>query len=143
VGGLIIDPVNCPQTRGLDADFGMAPAFTPRWSGKLSNGTAVVSDALVVGQKNGNQYAIDALTGAIFWVLNTSPPGIGGGFSWGIAMDKERLYYNAINFDRVTWNVSPSNQSTSGSAYGAISLATCARKSVDAYRFIFRALVGL
>jgi outer membrane protein assembly factor BamB len=122
VGGPVIDPVNCPQTPGPDSDFGMAPAFIPGWSGTLPNGTAVIADALIVGQKNGNLYAIGARNGDIFWALNTSPPGIGGGLSWGIAVDRERVYYNAINLDRVAWNVVPSNQSTNGSAYGAVSL---------------------
>jgi outer membrane protein assembly factor BamB len=122
VGGPKIDPTNCPQTPGPDADFGMAPAFVPGWSGTFPNGTTIVTDALVVGQKNGNLYAIDAGAGMVLWALNTSPPGIGGGLSWGIAVDRERVYYQAINFDRVTWNVLPSNVSTSGSAYGAVSL---------------------
>jgi outer membrane protein assembly factor BamB len=122
VGGPVIDPVNCPQTPGPDSDFGMAPAFVPGWSGTLPNGSAVITDALVVGQKNGNLYAMDAVNGDVYWALHTSPPGIGGGLSWGIAVDDERVYYNAINFDQATWNILPSNQSTRGSAYGAVSL---------------------
>jgi outer membrane protein assembly factor BamB len=123
VGGPKIDPTNCPQTPGPDSDFGMAPTFVQGWAGTLPNGTMVNTDVLVVGQKNGNLYTIDAVTGVVLWALNTSPPGIGGGLSWGIAVDRERVYYQAINFDRVNWNVLPSNLSTSGSAYGAVSLA--------------------
>jgi outer membrane protein assembly factor BamB len=122
VGGPIIDPTNCPQTPGPDSDFGMAPALLRGWSGARRDGTRFTGDALVAGQKNGNVYALEAATGAVLWAVNTSPAGIAGGLSWGVAVDAERVYYNAINADRAAWHVLPGNESTNGSAYGALAL---------------------
>lgn len=78
-----INPLNCPPSPGQDADFGMAPSFVP-----ASKSTPFGKDTLVVGQKNGNLYAISAQTGKLFWATATSPDGDGGGLIWGIAVGK-------------------------------------------------------
>ena len=77
------NPSNCPPSPGPDADFGMAPSFVP-----ASRYTPFGEDTLVVGQKNGNLYAISAQTGKIFWATATSPGGVEGGLIWGIAVGK-------------------------------------------------------
>ena len=78
-----INPLNCPPSPGLDADFGMAPSFVP-----ASESTPFGKDTLVVGQKNGILYAISAQTGDLFWATVTSPDGEVGGLIWGIAVGK-------------------------------------------------------
>ena len=78
-----INPLNCPPSPGEDADFGMAPSFVP-----ASESTPFGEDTLVVGQKNGNLYAISAQTGKLFWATITSPDGTQGGLFWGIAVGK-------------------------------------------------------
>ena len=77
------NPSNCPPSPGQDADFGMAPSFVP-----ASESTPFGKNTLVVGQKNGNLYAISAQTGELFWATATSPGGDGGGLIWGIAVGK-------------------------------------------------------
>ena len=77
------NPSNCPPSPGPDADFGMAPSFVP-----ASEDTPFGQDTLVVGQKNGNLYAICARTGDLFWATATSPDGYEGGLIWGIAVGK-------------------------------------------------------
>ncbi|KAH8812095.1 quinon protein alcohol dehydrogenase-like superfamily [Xylogone sp. PMI_703] len=134
-GGALLPPVNpqnCPPEPGTDADFGMAPTFVPRGTHN--------QDTIVVGQKNGVLYSMSAETGKIFWSTMTSPGGAGGGLSWGVAVDNERVYFTAINSASKTWRSPSSGQTISNSAYGAISLhsgvilwETPAPKSAVAY----------
>ncbi|KAH8682766.1 quinon protein alcohol dehydrogenase-like superfamily [Tricladium varicosporioides] len=109
----------CPEVPGLDTDFGMAPTFV-----KGSQFTPHGKDTVVVGQKSGNLYAMSAQAGRIFWSIITSPDGLGGGLSWGIAVDDSRVYFTAINSGENAFRLQPSNQLVNRSAYGAASLAT-------------------
>lgn len=109
---------NCPETPGIDADFGMAPTFVPSSLATTPNN----SDVVVVGQKNGNLYALDAVTGVKYWAVVTSPDSSLGGLSWGIAVDDARAYFTAINFFDERWTLQPSNISISNSAWGAANL---------------------
>ena len=109
---------NCPFTPGPDADFGMAPAFVAG-----GPGTPYGKDTVVVGQKNGNLYALSAQAGRVFWSTATSPDGGDGGLSWGVAVDSSQVYFTAINFNQVPWILEPSGQTISDSAFGAASLS--------------------
>lgn len=111
-------PALCPYQPGPDADFGMAPSFVP--SGK---GTPHEQDTVVLGQKNGNVYALSAQAGTIFWATATSPDGNVGGLNWGIAVDDEQVFYTAVNSDLKQWTLEPSGKSINGSAFGSVSLA--------------------
>jgi outer membrane protein assembly factor BamB len=106
----------CPQVPGPDADFGMAPTFVPR---RLGGRTMVV-----VGRKNGVVYALSAVTGARLWETATSPLGIGGGLSWGIAADDRRVYFTAINSAHGPWALLPAGPTIERSAYGALNLSS-------------------
>ncbi|RFU31601.1 hypothetical protein B7463_g4730, partial [Scytalidium lignicola] len=110
---------NCPEMVGPDADFGMAPAFIPG-----SANTPYGKDTIVIGQKNGDLYAMSAQAGQLFWTTMTSPDGMSGGLSWGIAVDDHSVYYTAINSNGGAWTIEPSGQTTNSSAYGAASLTT-------------------
>ena len=112
------EPSNCPPSPGPDADFGMAPSFVP--GGK---GTPQGKDTVVVGQKNGNLYAFDAESGALFWVNPTSPDGIVGGLIWGLAVDGTAIYYTAVNYGRVTFRPTGASANITNSAFGAANLA--------------------
>ncbi|KAE9371610.1 Quino protein alcohol dehydrogenase-like protein [Stipitochalara longipes BDJ] len=109
----------CPEVPGLDADFAMAPTFVPG-----SSSTPHGKDTLVIGQKNGNLYAMSAQAGTIFWATVTSPGGLGGGLSWGVAVDDSRVYFVATNSGEENFKMQPSNEMTNRSAYGAASLLT-------------------
>ncbi|ORY14743.1 quinon protein alcohol dehydrogenase-like superfamily, partial [Clohesyomyces aquaticus] len=106
----------CPKNVGEDADFGMAPTFVLG-----SESTPDGRDVIVIGQKNGNLYALSAQPGQIQWAIKTSPGGLEGGLSWGIAVDDYAVYYTAINYNRVEFPL-PDGTLISNSAFGAASL---------------------
>ena len=109
---------NCPGTPGVDADFGMGPAFVPGLKGKTPGG----KDMLVIGQKNGNLYGMSAENGQRFWATATSPGGLGGGLSWGVAADLDLAYFTAINSARLNYTLLPGTEKTAKSSYGAAKL---------------------
>ncbi|KAK1752602.1 Quino protein alcohol dehydrogenase-like protein [Echria macrotheca] len=109
----------CPEIPGLDYDFGMAPAFVPG-----STATPYGKDIVVVGQKSGIIYAFSAQAGHLFWATQTSPGGLSGGLSWGVAADDVRAYFTAINWGGLDFTLQPSGVTVNRSAYGAVSLAT-------------------
>lgn len=116
IGGVGQDSDNCPAYPGLDADFGMAPAFVPG-----SASTPHGLDVVVVGQKNGNFYCLSAATGVVLWAVVTGPAGLEGGLSWGIAVDDAAVYYTLINTAREPHE--DSNGTTiHNSAFGAVRL---------------------
>ena len=112
-------PGQCPYQPGIDADFGMAPSFVPG-----SKSTPHGIDTLVIGQKNGNLYAMSAQAGTLFWATVTNPDGLVGGLSWGVAVDDASVYFTAINSGGKTFQLQPNGSSTSSSAFGAASLST-------------------
>lgn len=103
---------------GADVDFGMMPTFIP------SHVSGQSRDIVIVGQKSGLLYSMDATTGTIQWATTTSPTGPAAGLSWGVAADSSRAYFTAINSGRATWQLQPSGETVSNSAYGAADLAT-------------------
>ena len=109
---------NCPPAPGPDADFGMAPAFVSVANANTPGG----KDTVVVGQKNGNLYAISAEDGSISWATSTSPDGVAGGLSWGVAVDDCQVYFTAINANSRPWDIFPSRRKINNSAWGAVSL---------------------
>jgi outer membrane protein assembly factor BamB len=117
IAGVVTDPISCPGTPGPDYDFGMAPTFVP---GKGKNG----KDVVTVGQKSGFLYSLAADTGEVQWTTATSPGGVVGGLSWGIATDDRRVYFAGINSGAKPWTL-PRGDSTvvNNSIFGAASLA--------------------
>jgi outer membrane protein assembly factor BamB len=112
------NPAQCPQTPGLDADFGMAPTFVPG-----SPSSPHGKDVVVLGQKNGILHAFSAQAGRLFWSTATGPGGGAGGLSWGIAIDDAQIYFTATNPLYRSWQLQPSNETIDRSAYGAASLS--------------------
>jgi outer membrane protein assembly factor BamB len=112
----------CPFAPGPDADFGMAPTFVPA---ALGDGTTR-NDSVIIGQKNGNLYSVNAVTGDIQWNIITSPDSDAGGLSWGIAVDNFQIYFTAINFGSHTWIPQPvaGYGAINNSAFGAANLKT-------------------
>ena len=96
----------------------MAPTFVPGSPNSPSG-----KDTIVIGQKNGNLYALSAETGTIFWATATSPGGTSGGLVWGIAVDDTSVYYTAENSQRQPWQLKDGTK-LSNSAFGAASLTT-------------------
>ena len=124
VSGLLGPPIPgsaaaCPETPGVDADFGIAPTFVLG-----SEHTPDELDIVIAGQKNGNLYALSAATGMLLWATSTGPDGLEGGLNWGVAVDDTSVYYTAINTNRVNYTLPAGNGKTviSNSAFGAASL---------------------
>ena len=116
--GVIQNPGSCPPNPGPDADFGMAPSFVPG-----AKYTPDHEDTLIVGQKNGNLYALAASDGSLFWATPTSPDGTQGGLIWGLAVDAKVAYYTAANSNRKPWKLQDGTQ-LSNSAFGAADITT-------------------
>jgi polyvinyl alcohol dehydrogenase (cytochrome) len=77
----------CPDTLGPDMDFGNAPILRA-----LADGRTLI----VVGQKDGHAWALDAdKQGAVVWSPQLGP-GLdngGGGMMWGSAADDRQAYF--------------------------------------------------
>ena len=116
IPGIPRNPGACPENPGPDADFGIAPTFVPG-----SNSTPFAKDTLIIGQKNGNLYALSASDGELFWATATSPDGTLGGLIWGLAVDNHAAYYTSVNSQRKPWKFQDGT-SLSDSAFGAASL---------------------
>ena len=114
----IVNPGACPANPGPDADFGIAPTFVPG-----SKHTPSGADTLIVGQKNGNLYALAASDGELFWALATSPDGTEGGLIWGVAVDATAAYYTATNTLRTPYTLQ-NGVKISNAAFGAADIAT-------------------
>lgn len=116
-----LQQARCPPNPGPDADFGMAPAFVSGQNAATPQG----QDVVVIGQKSGNLWALDAATGEVYWTVLTSPDsGAGGGLSWGVAIDDSQVYFTAINSGAANWTLQPDGPRIDYSAFGAASLAT-------------------
>jgi hypothetical protein len=107
-------PNTCPQEPGPDSDFGMAPVY-------VSGGGPAGSDVIVVGQKSGILFQMDAKTGSIIWATAAGPGGYGGGISWGVAVDQKNIFYTIGNTEAKAWK--PDNITTiTHSGFGAATL---------------------
>jgi hypothetical protein len=114
------DSTLCPFAPGPDADFAMAPTFVPAALGDGTTG----HDSVVIGQKNGNMYSINAVTGEVDWSIVTSADLNVGGMSWGIAVDSTQIYFTGINHGSHNWTLTPSGITVNNSAFGAVNLKT-------------------
>jgi outer membrane protein assembly factor BamB len=110
----------CPEAPGPDADFGMAPTFVPAALGDGTSG----HDTIIVGQKNGNVYSLNAATGDIDWTIPVGGDNSGSWLSWGVAVDSASIYYTAINYGAKNWTIKTSGASINNSAWGALKLKT-------------------
>ena len=111
------NPGACPANPGPDADFGIVPTFVPG-----SRNTPSGEDTLIIGQKNGNLYALAASDGTLYWAVATSPDGLFGGLIWGLAVDASSIYYTAVNSERKPWKLGNGTALSNG-AFGAAALA--------------------
>lgn len=80
--------VNCPDNKGRDLDFGMAPILVTGKDGK---------QRLIAGQKAGVVYALSPDDGSLLWKTRIGKGGMLGGVHWGMAADGENVY--AANAD--------------------------------------------
>lgn len=94
----------------------MAPTYVAG-----SSHTPYGKDLLVLGQKNGNMYGLDAQAGEILWVTKVAPDGNLGGLSFGIAVDDVRAYFIGINSDLQKYTLI-NNNTTTASAFGAVNI---------------------
>jgi polyvinyl alcohol dehydrogenase (cytochrome) len=91
-------PMNCPQAKGPDLDFGSSPMLRT-----LPNGKRV----LLAGQKSGMLHAVDPdNNGAILWQQRVGQGGALGGIQWGPATDTDTTYV-ALSDARLGVKVDP------------------------------------
>ena len=108
VGCVLPKPVNCPQAKGPDFDFGSSPILV-----ELANGKR----ALIAGQKSGMVHAIDPdREGAILWQTRVGRGSSLGGVQWGSAVDGDHVYV-AVS-DLVLRDVPAETQGAQKGAFG-------------------------
>ncbi|GAB5452425.1 MAG: methanol/ethanol family PQQ-dependent dehydrogenase [Halioglobus sp.] len=83
----IPDSLRCTDPPGYDFDFGAAPIL-------LDDGPT-----LIAGDKGGVVYSIRADTGELNWSHKISRGSTLGGTHWGMAVDEERVYVAATDFN--------------------------------------------
>lgn len=79
--------LRCPVPEGDDLDFGAAPIL-------LADGGAIIA-----GDKGGVVYSINADSGALNWSRKISTGSKLGGIHWGMAVDDEKVYVAATDFE--------------------------------------------
>lgn len=98
------DGDNCPQPAGPDYDFGQAPALF----------SAGGRDVVGAGQKSGQYWAFDPVSGAVRWVTQAGPGGTAGGLQWGSAVDGRRVYTANANSNTKPWTLPNGNVTNAG-----------------------------
>ena len=77
-------PVNCPEAKGPDHDFGQPPILVRLGDGKR---------ALVIAQKSGMVHAVDPdQKGKVLWQTRAGDGSALGGSQWGSASDGQKVY---------------------------------------------------
>ena len=100
----------CPNLAGSpDYDFGQGPAL---FTARSPQGEKV--DLLGVGQKSSQYWALDPDTGAVVWVTQVGPGGVGGGLQWGSATDGSRIYVAEANSESKSWTLASGDTVNSG-----------------------------
>lgn len=111
-------PNNCPEHAGPDYDFGDgAHLFTIR--DEDGNHRRVLG----AGQKSGEYWLLDALTGEVIWSAITGPGGKVGGIMWGTATDRRRVYIAQSNFGKEEYELLDGTV-TDGSSFAALDRRT-------------------
>lgn len=113
------DGSNCPEPAGPDYDFGQAPALF-----RVASASGPDRELVGAGQKSGQYWAMDPDTGAVRWVTQAGPGGLGGGLQWGSAVDGRRIYTANANSDRRAWTLQPGGGSTQEGVWSGLDAAT-------------------
>ncbi|CAN1827767.1 Polyvinylalcohol dehydrogenase [Linum perenne] len=111
---LVPNNPDCPPGPNPDADFGEAPMLLSSFINET------VRDIVVAVQKSGFARALDRDDGRIVWFKEAGPGGDEGGGQWGAATDGRRVYTNIANSGRESFNLAPSNQTTTSGAWVAL-----------------------
>ena len=87
----------CPNPKGGDSDFAQAPMLL-----RDIEIAGTKRDLLVVGQKSGNVYALNAEDGSVLWRTTDETKDLGGdlgGHQWGAATDGKLAYFQTSNLE--------------------------------------------
>jgi polyvinyl alcohol dehydrogenase (cytochrome) len=79
--------------------------------------------AVGAGQKSGEFWMLDAITGEIIWSASVGPGSVLGGIEWGTANDGQRIFFAETNFDREPYRL-PGGETIDHSSFGALDAAT-------------------
>lgn len=80
-------PLRCPEPEGHDFDFGAAPVL------------AEAGASLIAADKGGMVYALNPDNGSLNWSRKLSMGTWLGGIHWGLAVDDQRIYAAATDFE--------------------------------------------
>jgi polyvinyl alcohol dehydrogenase (cytochrome) len=108
----------CPTPAGPDYDFGQAPALYTTKDGK---GKSI--EVVGAGQKSGQYWALDPVSGAVRWKTQAGPGGTAGGLQWGSAVDGARVYTANANSNGVPWTL-PGGTTTTNGVWTGINAST-------------------
>ena len=94
----IFGGVNCPPGAGPDFDFGAgANLMTIHMPGGKT------MQVVGAGQKSGQYWMLNAVTGAVLWNTQVGPGSTLGGIEWGTATDGKRIYVAIANQNRLPY----------------------------------------
>jgi polyvinyl alcohol dehydrogenase (cytochrome) len=111
-------PNNCPTNLGEDWDFAQgAQLFSVRTPGGGKR------DLVGAGQKSGQYWAVDALTGKIVWSAAVAPGSANGGMMFGSATDGRRIYVAEVNAKNEPYKL-PNGQTITWGSWTALDPAT-------------------
>ncbi|MEH6586208.1 MAG: PQQ-binding-like beta-propeller repeat protein [Halioglobus sp.] len=83
----LMRPLRCPDPEGHDFDFGAAPVLANEGS------------SLIAADKGGMIYALNPDNGNLNWSRKLSIGSWLGGIHWGLAVDDQRIYAAATDFE--------------------------------------------
>jgi outer membrane protein assembly factor BamB len=102
----------------------MAPTFVPAAYGDGTTG----EDSVIIGQKSGEMYSFNAVTGEQNWKILTAPlegkEGGPGAMSWGMASDDRAIFYTIINYGARNLTLANGGPTINNSAWGSANLKT-------------------
>lgn len=124
IGSIGLPPTpDCPTFGGPDYDFAQAPMLIKNVRVASAGNKRI--DLLVVGQKSGMLWALQATDGKIKWSRRICPGGDAGGVMWGSATDEKRAYIACTNSERANFSyVNPHGNTvwTTGGVFSAVDL---------------------
>lgn len=112
--GCMMGNENCPKENGPDLDLAASPIIVPIGAGK---------DMIVAGQKSGEAFGVDPMTGKIVWKQRLGHGGTQGGVHFGMAVEGTTLYVPIVDMAD-TYDGRTYDKALNGAGIHAVNAAT-------------------
>ncbi len=112
--GCMMGNENCPMENGPDLDLAASPIIVPIGAGK---------DMIVAGQKSGEAFGVDPMTGKIVWKQRLGHGGTQGGVHFGMAAEGTTLYVPIVDMAD-TYDGRTYDKALNGAGIHAVNAAT-------------------